>query len=333
MLKLLQRHGSPNWYIRGTVRGQSIDESTGTSIKQAAEEIRARKEHDLLEQSIHGRRVSMTFSQAALSYLELQGDTRFMKPLLLHFGSRLLSTIDQDAMDAAAKKLYAGCAPSTINRQLYTPVSAVLHHAAKRKWCSAPAFDRPRQPEGRVRWLTKDEAELLLRACAPHLRPLVMFLLYTGARVGEALWLEWKDVDLQRRHVQFTDTKNRLHRGVPLHPLLVSELLNERSKRTCTSAVVFVTHRGQAYEPIDDALAGETSAGSRIKTGFHSAVKRAGLRDVRPHDLRHTWATWHYQVNRDLGALQKLGGWKTLSMVMRYAHTNVDELSSTIDRM
>jgi len=42
------------------------------------------------------------------------------------------------------------------------------------------------------------------------------------------------------------------------------------------------------------------------------------------HDLRHTWATWHYAEHRDLIRLQRLGGWKTLSMVTRYAHQSSD---------
>ena len=330
MLKLIQRHSSPNWYIRGTVRGQSVDESTGTRIRKAAEEIKTKREAELLEQSIHGRRVTVTFSQAALSYLEHGGSTRFMKPVLLHFGSMKLSAVGQDELDRATKLLYPGRAPSTINRQLYTPVSGVIQHAAKRGWCNANKLDRPKSPEGRVRWLTKTEADALLQACAPHLRPLVMFLLYTGARCGEALWLEWKDIDLERKHVQFVRTKNGTSRGVPLHTRLV-ECLNVQ-QRSRLHACVFSKPNGQIFTRSRDTVS-DTSAGTRIKTAFANAVRRAGITDFSPHDCRHTWATWHYQANRDLGALQKLGGWKTLSMVMRYAHTNVDELASTIERL
>ncbi len=46
-----------------------------------------------------------------------------------------------------------------------------------------------------------------------------------------------------------------------------------------------------------------------------AACRRAGIDDFRVHDCRHTWATWLYQANRDLAALQALGGWKTVSMV------------------
>ena len=52
-----------------------------------------------------------------------------------------------------------------------------------------------------------------------------------------------------------------------------------------------------------------------------------------PHILRHTWATWHYAANRDLGALMKLGGWKSTTLAMRYAHVNVGELAHTIDKL
>ena len=77
----------------------------------------------------------------------------------------------------------------------------------------------------------------------------------------------------------------------------------------------------------------DTSAGSRIKRAFAGACSRAGIKDFSVHGCRHTWATWHYAANRDVSALMRLGGWKTVSMVMRYVHANVDEHRHTIDRL
>jgi integrase len=188
-IKLVKRHGSDNWYMRGTVRRIRIDESTGVSARRAAEEIRAKREAELLEQSIHGRRATHTFAHAAASYLEEGGSRRFLAPIIQHFGVTLLARIDQDALDAAAKKLYPNGAASTRNRQFYTPASAVLWHAAKRGWCFKPIIERPPQPVGRIRWIPISEADRLIGSCAIHLRPLVIFLLYTGARAGEAVWL------------------------------------------------------------------------------------------------------------------------------------------------
>ena len=81
-------------------------------------------------------------------------------------------------------------------------------------------------PGDRVRWITLAEAERLIGTCAEHLRPLVTFLLYVGARCGEALWLDWSHVDLNRGHVIFGKTKNSEARGVPLHPRVCAALAN-----------------------------------------------------------------------------------------------------------
>jgi integrase len=88
-----------------------------------------------------------------------------------------------------------------------------------------------------------------------------------------------------------------------------------------------------AYERPDDDDDTDTSAGSRIKKAFKGACRRAGIINFTPHGCRHTWASWHYIANRDLKKLQQLGGWKTLSMVLRYVHTNVDEHKDSIDAL
>jgi integrase len=70
-----------------------------------------------------------------------------------------------------------------------------------------------------------------------------------------------------------------------------------------------------------------------IKTAFKAALRRAGIANFRVHDLRHTWATWHYAERHDLDALQKLGDWKTPSMVMRYAHANSENHRAGINAL
>jgi integrase len=98
------------------------------------------------------------------------------------------------------------------------------------------------------------------------------------------------------------------------------------------AAEVFRRPDGKPYERLRDD-ADDTSAGNRIRKAFAAACRRAGIKDFTPHCCRHTWATWHYASNRDLLALQRLGGWKSLAMVSRYAHVNVGELKHTIDNL
>jgi integrase len=316
------RHGSPNLYLRGTVRRIRVDESTGTSSPSKAEEIRTRREVELLEQSIHGRRAVATFASAALSYMRQGGESRYLRPLLVYFGQEKLSAIDQAAIERCAALLKPGAATSTINRQVHTPISSVLKHAAARGCCEFRPIERPKQPKGKTRWLTFEEAGRLISSASVHSAPLLTFMLYTGARVAEAVYLQWDQVNLTRRHVVFLDTKNGTDRGVPLHPMALAALANLPHRR----GAVFRKPDGRSY-PL------KPEGGGQIKKAFAGACRRAGIKGATPHTLRHTWATWHYQEHRDLARLMELGGWKTLAMVQRYAHVNSEHNSASINAL
>jgi integrase len=321
-LKITRRHGSPFWYMRGSVRGQPVDESTKTDNREQAEAIKAKREWEIVNRQISGNRSAATFIEAAVSYMDGGGEARFVQPLLDHFKSTPLSQIRQAEVEACARKLYPGLKPATVNRMVFTPVSAIITHAAKRGLADRPAFSRPKQPRGRVRWVTYEEADALIDACSLHLKPIVAFLFYTGCRVSEALELDWRDVDLRRAHAAFLDTKNNERRGVYLHPRAFAAIANLRHRE----GNVFRRPDGKPYEPKD----GE---GGQIKTAFKGACRRAGITNFHPHDCRHTWATWHYAANRDLRALMEFGGWKTMTMVQRYTHVNADHLAASVLRI
>src|SRR5260370_284387 len=149
---------SRNWSIRGTVRGSYISETTGVASRELAEAIRIKRENQLLEESVFGARASRRFAEAVIEYIEAtkpRGTQRDMligrvrrdgsvAPCLVgDFGGRLCSAIDQAAVDAVIRKRFAGKQPGTVQRDLLTPLTAVLRFAAKRKWCDVPIFERP----------------------------------------------------------------------------------------------------------------------------------------------------------------------------------------------
>jgi integrase len=329
-LKVVRRPRSPFFYLRGTIRGIRLEESTGVTDRGIAEEIRIRRENEILHASIHGRGAAANFAEAALSYLQTGGrcgtggSKRFLGPVLNHFKTTPLAKIDLDGIEKGARITYPNASPTTRNRQFITPTVAILRHAAKRGLCPLPIITRPKPPAGVVRWLTLEEFEKLLGCAAAHMKPLLTFLFYVGCRVGEALWLDWRNVDLVRGHVSFIRTKNSEARGVPLHPRVVAQLANLPHRQ----GEVFRQPNGRPYARPRNVT--DTSGGSRISTAFRSACRRAGIKNFRVHDCRHTWATWHYAANRDLGALMRLGGWKSEKMVLRYTHVNVGELAHTI---
>lgn len=334
-LKLVKRHGSPNYYIRGSIRGVVVDESTGLSDLGQAEEYLAIRSAQVVTEAVHGGAAVRTFADAAVSYMEAGGERKHLAPLIKHFGTTKLNRIGQEQIEAAAKKIKSGASNATLNRHVYTPTSAVLHHAARKGWCARPVIARPKQPKGRVRWVTYEEADRLILSAAPHLRPLVTFLFATGARLSEALYLDWRNVDLNRAHVSLLDTKNGESRGVPLHPRAIAALsaLPYRSGavfRTKESRQDVLTEKWVHGAPYEDR-GGE--GGGQVKTAWAGMCRRAEITDFTPHDCRHTWATWHYAANRDIIALMKLGGWKSEAMVLRYAHVNVDNLAASVTRI
>jgi integrase len=320
-LKLIKR--GRYYYVRGTVRGTPCFETTGTSDRKQAEAYRAKRETGLYEKSIFGERAVVSFNSAALAYLDFQPRSQrtkdYVGALQEHFGSTLAASIDQAAADRAVTAIVGtGAAPSTKVRVVYTPLAAVLAHSG-----IYPKFKKPQQPKGKTRWLTPQEAGALIAGAAPHLRPLLIFFLGTGARVSEALDLQWSDVDLGERRAMLRDTKNGLDRKALLPPAVVEALANLPRRE----GAVFRRDDGDPYADR------ERLEGGQIKTAFHTACRRAQIRDLTPHDLRHTWASWFYAVSKDLLLLKAEGGWRTLSMVERYSHLMPSELVPQIARV
>lgn len=66
---------------------------------------------------------------------------------------------------------------------------------------------------------------------------------------------------------------------------------------------------------------------------WQKALHRAGIKDFRWHDLRHTWASWHVQNGTSLHELQQLGGWSDYDTVLRYAHLSSDHLHEAATRV
>jgi integrase len=149
-----------------------------------------------------------------------------------------------------------------------------------------------------------------------HLRQLASLVGYcrTGMRWGELCELQWGDVDLKAGRLvvrrafacgHVGPPKSGKDREVPLSPQTVAALTQHRHLR---GDLVFCRPDGRrlAYHPTDEVL-------KRI-------CKRAGLRRVRWHALRHTFASHLVMRGRSLKEVQELLGHSTIEMTMRYAH-------------
>lgn len=319
-LRVVRRKGYQSLYLRGTVYGIRVYESLGTDDAKLAEEARAIREAEIYRSAVLGARPKVTFAAAVLSYLESDRRSKateiLIGRLVRHFGPNLLcDQVDQSRIDKACSSLLRhGAAPATKMRNIITPTKAVLMHAARRKWCDLPVFESPKGTGKRTDWLTPSEVEAQIAAAADHLQPLLVFLYCTGARLGEALRLEWNDVDLQHARVVLRDTKNGDDRLVDLPVRAVASLANISNRKDR----VFLDHRGRPYRETETKKHG--AIGGQIRTAWATSLKGAGIKKpVTPHHARHTWATWHYCVHRDPLRLKNDGAWKSLSQVERYA--------------
>jgi integrase len=324
---IYRRGDSRLWWISTTLpNGRRIRQSTGTEDRTEAEALLCKLKLEAFRAENFGIKPQRSWQEAVVRYLaskanlrsfrDVQRICRMLDPYL---GQLTLSRITGDVIWTVTQaELRRGNAPATVNRYLAT-IRNVLR-TARDEWQWVDSVPKIRLLAGEVqrdRWLTREEAQRLIAACAPHLAALVRFALATGCRAGEITGLEWTRVDLPRKTAWLDRTKNGTPRGVPLNHDAIAVLEAQRGNhpRFC------FTYRG---EPIGWDV---------TNTAWQTALRKAGITDFRFHDLRHTWASWHRQAGTSCDELKDLGGWKSRSMVDRYAKFATENLQVAASRI
>jgi integrase len=323
---------SPYYRVRGSHLGVRVDRSTKARDVKTARRIRDKWKRQI-ERGEFAVSGEATFASAARDYMKAGGDPRPIGPLLDFFLDKPLSQIDQKAIDAAAIALYPGddISPATRNREVYTPISAVLKHAG---------FDfkirRPKGSRGRVmvEWLWPEQAFRLFTAATtldPEFGILLQFLCYTGCRLGEALSLACNNVRLAESFAFVRTSKNGDPRAVFLPPELVGALANHPKGLDRKEARVFRFHQGGALRWLLNA-AKMTACGlekpRRVKGGKTPRLPEHELEWVTFHTFCHTWATWMRRYGGlDTKGLVGTGRWRDEQSASRYQHVVVSEES------
>ena len=252
-------------------------------------------------------------------------------------GPYTLADVSPALLGEARDKLAQDRAPATVVRYL-----AALSHVftvAVKEWGwlednPMRKVTKPKEPRGRVRFLSDDEAgpkgeiiegerTRLLNACDKssnsYLETIVVLALSTGMRQGEILNLRWPDVDLNSGRIVLHETKNGERRVVPLLGR-ARELLRELSKvRRLDTDLLFPGRNPK--KPVF------------IRTPWLEAVKAAGIEDLKFHDLRHSAASYMLMSGASLGEIAELLGHKTLQMVKRYSHLSESHAAGVVARM
>lgn len=325
-LYVYQRPGKPTYYIRGKVQHLALDRSAKTRSRSEAEALKAKWEAELFKRAVYGDRAVATFDEAVGVYIKAGGSPDHLDPIMDRIGHRRLADVTQALVDDLAAELKPDCLPSTRIRHVYTPVLAVMNQAAVAGLCDPIKLKKPKVKGGRTAYLTPQQAEDWLDALPLHMRPLVAFYLGTGCRASEAITLPWKDITLGERRAVFWDTKEDYARGADL-PSRVRDQLAERGE---PDAPVFTNSRGEpwhAYDAINTML---KKVRARRAKAIKGGARLPALAPAHCHLFRHTWATWTYAVTRDLTRLMSQGGWRSVSMVMRYTHVGTADLADAV---
>lgn len=326
-MSIRQRNGV--WYVDFRApSGQRVRHSAGTADKKQAQEYHDRLKAQLWRQSKLGEQPDRTYDEAAIRFLaahEGQSDydskARYIEYWRQHLGHLTIGQITADNIlgGLPTHRTYrhkgpTPLKPATKNRYLAT-IRTMLNMCATWGWIAkAPHLPAMKEPKRRIRWITPAEAQSLIAAIPQQwLRDACVLGFATGMREDELYGLEWPQINMSNRSawVEGEQAKSGRARAIPLNDDAIAVLKQIGPKKKG----FVLTRNEKRINGGDDRM-------------FAKACADAGIKNFRFHDIRHTWASWHAQAGTPLLVLQKLGGWETLAMVMKYAHLAPSHLAS-----
>ncbi len=170
----------------------------------------------------------------------------------------------------------------------------------------------PRKGRGRDRRLLPGEERILIEEAQRYggfIADVIQFAIETGMRRGEIVRLQWRDVDINRRVATLRDTKNSFDRDVPLSSQAMDILERQKKDRS-----------GRVFSICADS----------ITTAFTRITDRAGLHDLRFHDLRHEAASRFFERGFSVMEVSSITGHRDLASLKRYTHLRAEDLAKKL---
>jgi len=327
-MPFLQNSGSSDCYFGG-VAGQLPD-------RKEAEALEAKWKLEAYRAKHWDATPDISFDEILLTYLKAKAGTRSERNHKLHgrrlrewFANAVMNTLPASTISGYINgRREAKVSNATINRELAV-LSASINHYNREFDTHLPNPVEGRllkEPEGRVRWLTQEEATALIQAAesrqeAPHLAPLIRLALNTGMRAGEMLGLEWNRVDLKacQVYLEAKHTKSQKRRTIPLNQNARAAILTQaryRAEHCPDSPWVFCKSNGTRI--------------NSVKRSFTTACTCTEIHNFRFHDLRHTCAAWLVTAGVTLAEIKDLLGHSTIVMTERYAHLAPENIRAAV---
>ena len=316
----IYRRGNVWWYSI-MIRGKKYRGSCLTQDQQQAQEFHDHLRVDIWRGKMLGDKPRRTLKEAIDRFTQerehkrtWKADQRFGQWWIEKLRVKHLDEVTADLVKEAREKHCKGIKPATVNRKIAF-LRAVLNAAWKEwQWVdTAPKLKLIPGEVERKRFLEPHEISRLVAALPDPYRDCALFAVSTGLRQANVFGLRWDQVNLAKRCATFPEQvmKNGLPFTCPLNETAIGVIRSRLGKH---DEYVFVRRDGQRINGLPSKV-------------WKAALQKAGLVDVRWHDLRHTWASLMRQAGVGLDDLQELGGWESRVMVQRYAHVNVEHLA------
>jgi integrase len=310
-------------------QGKRIQESSHSSSKRDADDLLSLRKSEILRGAFK-RPVKITFGEFGIKYMEFAKgnkrswlrDEQMLGSLTGFLGSERqmkdINPADIEGFKLHRRKEVSG---STVNREL-----ALLKHMFNLAidWDLYVGSNPVRKVKffqeinTGFRTLTKEEEKEFLKNATPYIQDIAIFALNTGLRIGEILSLTWESVDLENNLLSVFAHKTNKIRTVPIN----TEARRVLEYWALGKKILFVFYNHETGKPFVD-----------LKTGFALACRKAGIKGVTWHTLRHTFASRLVGRGVDIVTVQQLLGHSTVTVTMRYTHTNLDSKRNAIAKL
>jgi integrase len=306
-----------------------VQESSQSSTRRDAENLLALRKSAILR-GVYRQPVKITFGEFGDRYMEHAKankrswlrDQQMLENLYKSFGKqRPLTDVTAIEIEGYKVNRRARVSGATVNREL-----ALL----KRMFNLAITWDLflAANPVRKVKFfrefniglrvLSPEEEKNLLKNASPYLQDLVRFAVNTGLRIGEIFSLRWSNVDLKKGILTVFASKTEKIREVPINAG-TREVLEAWWLGRKNEVVFYNPETGRAF--VD------------LKNGFALACQKAGIVGVTWHTLRHTFASRLVNRGVDIVTVKELLGHSSISVTMRYAHTNLDSKRAAVEKL
>jgi len=350
--------GSGEWWIFINHKGKRRSKKIGNDKNKAlevAEKVKAKLVlNELKVEKINEK--CPTFKEYAEMWVALPNERKestnnnykssLKKRIMPYIGDCRINDISRKDIKLMFDKLLIEGIKHNTFPNIKAPLNGVLNHAVDSEIIEVnPARDIKikRRVFYIVDPLTEDEAHNLLDELKQHesgtFFPPAQCLIRTGMRIGELQALTWSDIDFTKRLIninksfrarRLTETKNRRTRRVDMTPHLAETLLHLKERQWKKWA-----KSGQDIPQwVFAGKKGNILRRGTFRDALHSCLEKLGLKKVRIHDLRHTYATTRLLMGHNIGDVAYQLGHSDVSITFKeYAHWIPGKFKSEVDEL